>query len=537
MVILGVGAFAVDMGQVYAKRSALQSNVDLAVLAAAAKIDGSSTCTSDAVNVATDYLTDGGAVDGNEVADQIPVNLGGSPGDDDGYIKCTGWRVELWAPKATVDFGLAKALSPANAGVDVPAFAAAEIKSPSGGSSLPMYAVSGCNSGAQTISDPPPGPAPSAPVPDLVPDSSPDFNNADFTISPSEVPSASTPPVPMTLSGSQLRDVTAVGFTNANGEHYEVLPVDLTVTSTRVVLVSIPWQVLASDGIWWVRVKKSDARYPSGLWSDEQEAQPLTVGDRLFCDGAVSGNFGTLRISRSTGPASQWLSRNIMDGLEPTLELYPVTGATSCDDGVSPAVTSEASPPNDGTNCLGTDPGFANSAATDGLVTGEGSDQGRLDADTTPGCSRTGDDARTASTPTHPGVQLNDDWLTCFFVDDSITIQDAMDGEPGILSADIFNSPRFFQIPVLPTEAENGSSNFYPIVGFQPGFITDQPVTASAAAPGTPSAYNGLEFQTGHVEELNVVLFDPAALPESAPAVGGEIAYTGSGTKVIVLVD
>ena len=35
LVLLGVSALAIDIGHVYAKRSALQSNVDLAVLAAA----------------------------------------------------------------------------------------------------------------------------------------------------------------------------------------------------------------------------------------------------------------------------------------------------------------------------------------------------------------------------------------------------------------------------------------------------------------------------------------------------------------------
>ena len=48
---VGMAAVAVDLGQAYAKRAALQSNVDLAVLAAAAHMTkpgdcGTTTCTS-----------------------------------------------------------------------------------------------------------------------------------------------------------------------------------------------------------------------------------------------------------------------------------------------------------------------------------------------------------------------------------------------------------------------------------------------------------------------------------------------------------
>lgn len=524
MVLLGVGAIAVDMGQVYAKRSALQSNVDMAVLAAAPEIDGTNSCTSEAIDAAKDYLTKAGnSVDGQaslDLTDGVMSN---------GEINCIGWRVELTAPEARVDFGLAKALSETNSGVDVPAFAAAEIKSASGSLSLPMYAVSGCDYGSQQLADPPPGPPADPTVPDLIPDSETVFNNASFTISPTEV----IPPIPpsqvLTLTGSNLGSATKVGFTSAGGDHEEVLDTDLAVTPTSIEL-DVPADVLTQGGVWWVRVFKD------GKWSKEDDAQPFVVGDLLFCDGAISGNFGTLKIARLD---PNWtLERNIMHGIEPTLDLYPDLSATACDDGVSPAITSETTP-NDGTNCLGTDPGFSNSAATEGLVTGKGSEIGRLDKDTTPGCSRAGGDSRTVTTPGPQGRPINDDLLTCFIIDDSVSIQDVVDGEPKVLSADILKSPRFFMLPVLPTEAENGSSNFYPIIDFRPGFITDQPLHATPAAPavGSISAYNGVEFQSNFVEELNVVLFDEAALPEEAPAVGGEEDYTGSGIKVIVLVD
>src|SRR5687768_5990918 len=106
LVMLGAGALAVDVGHVYAKRSALQSNVDHAVMAAAAELDNDGACNQEVIDVATEYLLK----PGNEVADQIAVDLAGAPGDVDGFIQCNDWKVQLWAPKSHVEYGLAKAV-------------------------------------------------------------------------------------------------------------------------------------------------------------------------------------------------------------------------------------------------------------------------------------------------------------------------------------------------------------------------------------------------------------------------------------------
>lgn len=527
VVLFMAGAIAMDMGHIYAKRSALQSNVDMAVLAAAAEIDGSNSCTAEAVAAATDYLTKAG----NSVDGQITVDLTGAEGDDDGFIKCTGWRVDLWAPKAHAEFGMGKIAGVD--GVDVPAFAAAEIKSPSQHFSLPMYAVSGCDFGSQQITDPPSSGGNSATPSDLTPDTQ-QHNQVSFTItspSPAEVPAGTlTQSITVTAANANnanqnMSGVTSVGFTKTSGEHFEVTTF---ITSTNgAITLSVPAGVLASSGVWWVRI------YKDSKWSDGANGiQPFTVGDLLFCNGSISGNFGTIKVARSDANPGSWVSMNIINGIQPVLEIYP---GVTCNDGVPPAVTSEQNP-NDGTNCLGTDPGFPNEEATEGLIEGNGSSPGRLNDDTTGNCSRSGDSSRTAGTPGNPSVNLNDDLLSCFIIDGS-SIQDVIDGAPGVLSADIFNSPRFFVIPVIPVEATNGSSNFYPIIEFRPGFITNQGASATNAAPGSVDTYNGVVFQAGHVESLRVILFDEAALPDFAPAVGGEGAYTGSGTKVIVLVE
>jgi hypothetical protein len=48
---------------------------------------------------------------------------------------------------------------------------------------------------------------------------------------------------------------------------------------------------------------------------------------------------------------------------------------------------------------------------------------------------------------------------------------------------------------------------------------------------------NGIVADSNGVAEVKVVLFSEAALPEFAPARGGETDYTGTGPKAIVLVE
>ena len=140
------------------------------------------------------------------------------------------------------------------------------------------------------------------------------------------------------------------------------------------------------------------------------------------------------------------------------------------------------------------------------------------------------------SSRTNTAPDLNDDVLSCF-ITGGHDVGDVVAGVPEILSADILRSPRFFMLPVIPVQAANGASGAYPIVDFRPGFLTEESLAATNGNPGAVTGHNGVHFHSNHVEKLNVVLFDEAALPETAPAVGGEVDYIGSGTKVIVLVD
>lgn len=522
VVLMGLGAVAVDIGHAYAKRSLLQTDVDLAVMAAAAELTSAGPCNVEVVSKAVEFLTKSE----NAVPGQFPINLGGAPGDQDGFIRCQNWRVELWAPRSHVEFGLGKVISDED-GVDVAAHAVAQIMSPAASATMPFFAVDGCDEGAQSLrNDSTTSSTP--PVPPLDP-TSPTSNTATFTLDPAEPPTADTTSMSITLTGRDFTGATHVGFTGAAGPpyHYEVPVAPTPTNATRSITVSVPSDVLEVEDVWYVRVKIGTE------WSTESTAQRFTVGEeKLYCDASLQGNFGTISLPRTDTNAFP-LEWNMIKGVQPTLAVHPSPNG-ECN-GQPGSVVSDRAPVN-GTNCVLTETGLKIAATNDGLVVGKGSLLGRLDKDTTSDCSRSGNGDRT---PTAIKTKfINDDLLSCFIINEA-SIKDLVDGNAvgtEALSADIFLSPRFFWVPVLQTEPTTGAK-WWPIIRFRPGFITDQSVAASNDAPGTVGAFNGLVEDPSGIREVKVVLFDELALPEFAPARGGEIAYTGTGTKVVVLVE
>lgn len=522
IVLLGVGALAVDLGQAYAKKSLVQTDVDLAVLAATQELTTDGACNAEVVTTAEEYLEN----EANHVPGQPDtVDLSGSSDDGDGYISCADWRVDLWAPSAQVDYGLAPVL-----GVDsttVTAHAAAQVKAAPRTASLPFFAAQGCDTGHQVIRDDSgPTSSPTTTVPSLSPNSAQTIN-ATFTITPTLI-DAGTTSATITISGSQLKDVDAIGFTGAAGPpyHYEV-SIPARTSNTDPFTVAVPSEVLSVEDSWWVRLKEG------AKWSKTTGAQRLDIGSpRLFCDSSYQGNFGTIDLPRSDTNSFP-LEWNIAKGIEPTLAVHPSPNG-QCDGQPGSVVSSPG--PVDGTNCVYTETGLKIAQTNDGLVTGKGGVPGRLDTDSVHGCSRNGDNERTAATIS--GIHVNDDVLSCF-ITNGVSIQALVDGGStarGALSADIFDSPRFFWVPVLVTDPSTGRKS-WPIVGFRPGFITDQSLSATRDAPGTISDLNGLVTGPSGIREVHVVLFDEAALPTVVPARGGETDYEGSGPRVIVLVD
>ena len=141
-----------------------------------------------------------------------------------------------------------------------------------------------------------------------------------------------------------------------------------------------------------------------------------------------------------------------------------------------------------GTNCLATiTGGLAPNDATAGLVTGADGHPGSLttantDRETaTPTAVR---NERTVNIPSNPTFHLNDDTLSCFLLDNTMSLQELVDpdyaeSDPPLLDRRIFDSPRFFYVPVFAIQPEFGGSNRYSIIDFRPAFITDELVAPS----------------------------------------------------------
>ncbi len=522
LVLLGVGAIAVDMGQVYAKRAALQSNVDLAVLAAAAELDGTDGCSASAKSVASRMLT----AAGNEVDLQAPIDL--NDGDQfNGKIVCSGWTVKLWAPRARVNFGLARALAPDEDSVDVPAYAEAAVYSPRGHGILPAYVSAGCDYGAHSLV--PDSSGGSGGVPALREDDPVDPQPQPVSMTPTSL-RANSGGSTLSISGSQLSAVTSVAFSTAVGgsdQHVEANPFQVRADRVRL---RIPAAVRATAGEWYVRVSQDGGT----TWSGASPALRLVIGDlTLHCDtGAGAGDFGTLDLPRqANSSAAGNLARNLALGLDFSVTRF--TGgspAWQCSGGTGGAVSSTPGALNDLTNCVSRDPelgsGVPADATQDGLLSGSAVTP-RLAAPTTAGCGsslviRFGGSIGTRT--------INNDTLDCFLRPGATGgFLGAGYSGGAVVRGSIFASPRFFWAPVLGT-SPSGSGG-YQIVDFRPAFIT---------GPSGGSNYNGFYLPSRggirSLERVNIVFFNADALPESVADVP-TMDYLGVGTKVIGLVD
>jgi hypothetical protein len=273
-------------------------------------------------------------------------------------------------------------------------------------------------------------------------------------------------------------------------------------------------------------------------------APQLTIGDPpLTCgQGSSAGNFGTILLSHSpyTG-ADKIGAANVALGLTSTLSIYPVASRLAngtCSTAQPATILWTAA----GTNCVDTDTGMSSNVATGGLL-GTGSSApascswtgscGLLAKPFTTKCGA----GNTAATAVVGGVTINNDVLSCFFTNTTVKVGDidtASYSGPPVLSSDIYNSPRFGYVPVLPIQPTSGGSNKYQIIDFRPCFITNQ--TASAQKGDVATGTNGLTMSGSAVQSVQVIFINGKALPVP-PVKNGTINYMGSGPKIPLLVN
>jgi Flp pilus assembly protein TadG len=574
VMIFGLAAMGVDLGNAMNRKKLTQNNADLAALAGAPSLPASDATGQDAVRqqVASWLNTNSVVSDGINSCRSDPSVTSVTAGDLGDGNKANGEvtfptsdEVRVVSPPAKVTFGLANAIGFSDTCVQ--SVATAAIKS--GGTGMaPYYATSNCDNGYQTLKSNAAGLTIPPSVPTLYANG--DTNSSTLSsISPNQIPVATAPTDPastVTLTGTNLGpgQVDQVGFFSSD---YTTPPVIGTIASSPaqasgIVAVDVPYAVASVQDIWYVRVHSVSTPTTPGKWSSAAGSMPLIVGAAvLSCDpDAATGNFGSLNLpgwknASGVNGVNDELAMNIAAGLKSPLSLTTYDGVPfptdkcPAESSTSPTVISDnESDLQPNTNCVYTSTGLDTTAATEGFITevGNGADHhdGKLIADTSQACTDLGRDDRYPLTDPKTGntIDVNGDLLTCFFADPTTTINQAVtySGSKPIFTQDIWNSPRFFLVPVFDTDPPG--SKPYPIKRFVAGFITDQPSTASQDNMDTlsGSAQNGLflSWKAGKpsLGALSVVFFPTSTLPD--PPDGGPLVdYFGSGPKVAVLLN
>ena len=585
-------ALAVDLGNAVARKGDTQIQADFAALAGAEHLPATKVASDPTVAAVADYVwanrpRDDRATDWAGGVSAVADNLvDADDANGEIYFPEEG-RVRVISPYAQVNFGFAGVFSMFGdttvSDIDVTSEATAALGTPDGYGVWPMYVAAptpgnvGCDYGLQTLTDPPNGHSVPPSVPTLYAD--PDVNDNKLTSITVYDGGVQTGSINLNSTTGQVRiygdykNALRVGFFRAddpsiapivvNRSEWHDPPPDgsgaMFTQNNASILVSVPTSVTAVDKLWYVRAYQGGAGSTADKWSARPEAQPLSIGDAPFecVGGTQAGNFGTLKLPRSSSNASGgngWIARNIALGLEAplTLTTFPADPVPWTCDGHPDAVLSTSSTDRKpGTNCLDTDTGLTDGTATPGFISGYGGpgtpykallDTGTssADPDGSGGCSPTGD----TSALSLGGKSLNNDVLTCFLTDTTTTLGDVArrnyTGGPKFDPA-IYNSPRFGWVPVFAQETESGGSGHYSVVTYRPVFLTDQPMTATKANNTVNSStQNGLGVTTTGTLKLHtikVVFLNPGALPDGDATTPMGPLLDDDLPKVIRLID
>jgi Flp pilus assembly protein TadG len=590
VVLFGVAALSVDLGNAFARRTDTQTQADYGALAAGRlqteTAKASMTIPTEMVDAVRNAMnanqpqddagncwttqscvTSAQLIDGNLVNGEVRFCSGTTCGA--GYAS-TVKGLQVIAPRNKVDYGFANLLGVSSGSVQADALVNVFT---AGQRVMPMYAVKGCDYGLQTLSDPANG-AVTTPVIVLAFDTD---TNITKLVAGSQLLRDSTGGVvtsldqnstgnTLTFEASKWSDSRYIGFFRADDPSPALVvkqntwwsSTDATKTNLntgtgytsnpgKTVTLNIPDAVAQTQAIWYVRV--FDGTDAAGTWSPTSEALGIRVGEAVLecAAGSSSGNFGTLKFPRTDVPTADELPANIALGLQsplsPTVHQWALDNPTlagTCSNGVNGALTA----PNgsvtlvSGVNCVDTDTGLAANVATEGLVQGSTYGQGVLREKTTDGCDPDGgSDERTLPMSSNP--KINDDVLTCFFTNGTTSIQDIASASYNggtVLDDAILRSPRFFYVPVLAVEPASGGSNLYSIIDFRPAFLTDETATMTAVKGShTGTTDNGVWVQGQDIKQIKVVFFNEDALPTDGDI--PIIDYLGTGHRIIRLID
>lgn len=556
VVLFSVAALAIDLGNAMARKGDTQSQADLSALAGGALLPGTKSAGDPAVQAVVDYLNHNQPQDDRGLAcvqSDSCVSAGqlvdGTETNGEVYFAKSGERMTVVTPATTVQFGVAAVMGFNR--TDVQSRATVEIGSP--GAPLPFFLPVGCLNGSLYLKSNTPGGA--NPSISYAPEAGTGQVPKISSVTPNIFPGGT--PGTLTITGSRPQhnfeaSMAADFWFQASGERVpadttQSIPVTVTSYSSGAdgqVSVDLPTRVYNTPGVWQVRLKNANG------WS--KTYQTFQIGDPApppsGCGVSSTGDFGFLQSPRLAVAQQSVASKmNIALGLDHGLARFsgsrPPQRRDSCNGNGSspyPGAVLDDDPTRDDANCVNVQTGMDTDVVTDGLIKGGTSPTyaGLLATDTLEGCDRNGgSDERSRL-----GVMTNDDVLSCFLTGDitvgMVTAQSLSAEAVHSIDPRIFDSPRFGVVPVI-DYSFNPPNGYYPIVGFRPVFITDEPVT-SKRGQSYASLSNGIDVSGGDskVRAVKVIPINPEALPETAPNYEGSLSpWLGSGTKVVRLVD
>lgn len=552
IVLMGIAALAVDVGNAVARKSDVQAQADFAALAAGRELKANSgTVPTAAVDAARDYLNNN-SPQNHSCAPTCVTSAMLTDGDlTNGDIRFTSEGLRVTAPQENVEYGLARVLGFEDN--DVIADATVKIGS-YGAMNMPAYAVNPCDYGRQILTDPSTGHAVPVDPPPLAFDA--ETNSTELeSLSPNSLAYEASPTTLPTISltGKKFNNTTQVGFFNDAGDFYTyTLPAPVTsVASTTITGIEVPSNVISLETVWYVRVLNQEtpippppAPAPPPVWSSSSDALPLRIGNAVLeCDSDVlGGNFGTIRMDRTDEEAEE-LARNFAQGFQSPITVVPhgtpaVVGKYCSHGDVYGSVESDegAIGLNENTDCLLTDPGLPANAAAEGLVEGGSGFSGRLtNKATRANCDPSGG-STSQTVNLRRNYTINNEVLSCYLTNNTTPLSTiAKPGYTGgaVLDEAIWDSPRFAFVPILGVQPDNGLKR-YSIVEMRPAFITDEALTSTKGS-STATSDNGLKVEHNDITQITVIFFNINALP---PNPGGTIIdYLGDGPKAVQLVD
>lgn len=545
VVLCSIAALGVDLGNAMNRRQLTQNSADFAALAGANGLPATDATT---VQKVADYLNsnqpagDGGDGCNPDAGSTITTAMLTDGKDSNGEVTFPSGttRIRVVAPATRVQFGMAAVM-----GFDdtcVQSVALARIASARIGMA-PYYATDACDEGPQVLKSDSGGPTIPFTVPPLYKDGESNtsvLSTTDPNPYVNQIPVAATgaPAGPtITISGTELGSakIDQVGFFNSDqSAPTTATPVATPAQSGTSVSVDVPNAVASYQDVWWVRVHDKN----TDKWSARAQARPFLVGEvTLSCDPtSASGNFGSIDFPWG-GSDLEDLERNIRDGMRDPMSVVPwdisptnpLPGENTCNTHPNGVISTDTLS-KEKTNCLLSVTGLKAKPAYDGMLKPP---NGRLLVNTSNTCQALG-------RPLRGPRNENSDVLSCYLEDRAVPLKlsdtISYSGTDALFTQEIWTSPRFVLVPKLQTDPTG--TKWMPVVGFVPGFITDQPTGASKANPlVTGATDNGLVVENPNkLRAIRIFFFDIDALP--TPPDGVDLQdYFGSGKKVVTLVN